>query len=156
MNDYQRSITVNKPVGEVYAAITQHIMDWWSNDLTGAAARAGDSFTISFDETQKTFDIAEAIPNKQVVWKCVKAYIDMTALKNKAEWEGTKLIWTLAAADHGTTLTFLHQGLNKSFECYNVCEAGWDYFIASLQAFLATGIGTPFHKQAAKLKLPPG
>ncbi|MDB5017282.1 MAG: Activator of Hsp90 ATPase 1-like protein [Mucilaginibacter sp.] len=156
MNDYQKSITVNKPVGEVYAAITQHIMDWWSNGLTGAAARAGDSFTISFDETQKTFDIVEAIPNKQVVWKCVKAYIDMASLKNKAEWEGTKLIWTLTAADHGTTLTFLHQGLNQSFECYNVCEAGWDYFIASLQAFLATGIGTPFHKQAAKLKLPPG
>jgi hypothetical protein len=63
----------------------------------------------------------------------------MAFLKNRAEWVGTKLIWTLNAADQGATSTFLHEGLNQSFECYNVCEAGWDYFIASLQAYLATG-----------------
>ncbi len=146
MNDYQKSFTVNKPTSEVYAAITEHISDWWSNDLTGAAARSGDSFTISFDKTSKTMDIVAAIPNKQVVWKCVKAYINMASLKNKAEWVGTKLIWTLSAADKGTTLTFLHEGLNQSFECYKVCEAGWDTFLASLQAYLATGKGAPFLK----------
>jgi hypothetical protein len=48
----------------------------------------------------------------------------MPSLKNKAEWVGTKLIWTLSATDQGTTLTFLQEGLNQSFECYNVCEAG--------------------------------
>jgi hypothetical protein len=32
MKDYQKSITVNKPAGEVYVALTQHITDWWSND----------------------------------------------------------------------------------------------------------------------------
>jgi hypothetical protein len=149
MNDYQKSITVNKPESEVYAAITEHIADWWSNDLTGTATGAGDSFNIAFDKTRKTFDIAEATPNKQVVWKCVKAYIDMASLGNKAEWLGTKLIWTLSAADRGTTLTFLHEGLNQSFECYTVCESGWDYFLASLQAYLTTGKGTPFLKTAS-------
>lgn len=150
MKDYQKSITVNKPVSEVYAAITEHISDWWSDDLTGAAARTGDSFTIAFDETRKTMDIVEAILNRQVVWKCVEAYIDMPSLQNKAEWVGTKMIWTLSAADHDTTLTFLHEGLNQSFECYNVCEAGWDYFIASLQAYLVTGKGMPYLKAAGK------
>jgi hypothetical protein len=72
MIDYQKIITVNKPNSEVYAAITEHISNWWSNDLTGAAARAGDSFTISFGKTRKTMNIMKAIPNKQVVWKCVK------------------------------------------------------------------------------------
>jgi uncharacterized protein YndB with AHSA1/START domain len=148
MNDYQKSITVNKPVSEVYAAITEHIPDWWSNDLTGAAARAGDSFIISFGKTRKTMDIAAAIPNKQVVWKCVEAYIDMPSLKNKAEWVDTRMIWTLGAADQSTTLTFLHEGLNQSFECYTVCEAGWDTFLASLQAYLTTGKGSPFLKAA--------
>lgn len=148
MNDYQKSITVNKPIRDVYAAITEHISDWWSNDLSGAAARAGDSFAIAFDETRKTFDIVEAIPGKQVVWKCVKAYIDMPSLKNKAEWVGTKLIWTISVADQGTTLTFLHEGLNPSFECYNMCEAAWDTFLASLQAYLTTGKGAPFLKAA--------
>lgn len=146
MNDYQKSITVNKPLREVYAAITEHISDWWSDDLTGAAISAGDSFTISFGETRKTMNIVEAIPNKQVVWKCVKAYIDLPSLNNKAEWVGTKLIWTLSAADQGATLTFLHEGLNQNFECYNVCEAGWDTFLVSLQTYLATGKGMPFLK----------
>src|SRR5437762_12475226 len=103
MNDYKKNITVNKPVSEVYKAITEHISDWWSNDLTGAAIYAGESFTIAFGKTRKTFHIVEAIPNKQVTWQCVKAYIDMASLKNKAEWEGSKLIWTLRSNDQRTT-----------------------------------------------------
>ena len=154
MNDYQKSITVNKPISEVYAAITEHIADWWSNDFTGAAARAGDSFDIAFGETRKTFDIEAAVTNEQVVWKCVKAYINNTSLQNKAEWVGTKMIWTFKADDQSTTLTFLHEGLNKNLECYKLCEAGWDMFLASLQVYLTTGKGTPFLKANATKILP--
>ena len=74
----------------------------------------------------------------------------MASLKNKAEWVDTKLIWTLSAADQNTTLTFLHEGLNQSFECYNVCEAGWDQFLASLEAYLTTGKGRPYLKAPGK------
>ncbi len=151
MNDYKKSITVNKSISDVYAAITDHIQDWWSDDFSGAAAQKGDQYTIAFGTTQKTFEILEAVPNQQVVWLCLKAYIDMAALKRKDEWAGTRLIWTIASDDRGTTLTMLHEGLNKSFECYDLCEPAWDYFIASLHAFLTTGSGTPFHKQEAKL-----
>ena len=147
MKDYQKSITVSKSPAEVYAALTQHIPDWWSNDFLGASAKKGDQYNIAFGGTKKTFGIIEAIPGRQVAWKCLKAHIDMAALKNKSEWVGTKLTWTLNAAKEGTTLTFLHEGLNQSFECYNVCESGWDYFIASLQAYLETGKGTPYLKK---------
>lgn len=146
MSDYQKSITVNKPISEVYTAITEHISDWWSNDLTGASANVGDSFTISFGKTQKTFVIVDAIPDKQIIWKCVKAHINNPSLENKAEWVGTKLMWTLNAASQGTVLNFLHEGLNKNLECYKLCEAGWDTFLASLQCYLATGKGAPFLK----------
>jgi len=152
-NDYQKSITVSKPANEVYAAITEHIRDWWSDDLSGAAAKKGDQFNIAFGATRKTFEIAEAILGERVVWLCLKAHIDMAALKRKDEWVGTRLTWTIASGNDGTTLTLLHEGLNKSLECYDVCEAGWDYFIASLHAFLTTGSGTPYHKQEAKLAL---
>ena len=146
MNDYQKSITVNKPVSEVYTTITKHISDWWSNDLVGASAHAGDSFTIAFGETRKTFNIETVVPNEQVIWKCVKAYINNPSLQNKAEWVGTKMIWKLTAAGQNTTLTFLHEGLNKNMECYKLCEAGWDMFLGSLQAYLTTGKGSPFLK----------
>jgi uncharacterized protein YndB with AHSA1/START domain len=146
MDNYKKNITVNKPVSEVYAAITEHIQDWWSNDLIGAAVNAGDSFTISFGKTQKTFEILEVAPNERVVWKCVKAYIDMAILTNKAEWEGTKLIWKISPHSAGTTIYFLHEGLTPDFECYNVCEAGWDTFLTSLQTYLNTGKGLPYQK----------
>lgn len=147
MNNYQKTITVNNPADEVYAAITRHIADWWSDDLTGTTAHAGDQYDIAFGKTKKTFSILEAVPNNRLVWQCDKAHIAMESLKNKAEWVDTKLIWTIGANDQGTTLNFLHEGLNQSFECYDVCEAGWDYFIDSLHAFLTTGVGTPYRKQ---------
>lgn len=149
MNNYQKSITVNKSADEVYAAITEHIADWWSDDLNGATAHTGDQYDIAFGKTQKTFSIIEAVPNERVLWQCNKAYIDMASLTNKAEWVGTKMIWTISANGQDTTLNFLHEGLNQSFECYNVCEAGWDFFIGSLHAFLTTGSGTPYRKQQA-------
>ena len=146
MNDYQKKITVNKPLIEVYAAITENIADWWSNDLAGTTAHAGDSFAIAFGETRKTFDIEVAVPNEQVVWKCVKAYINNSSLQNKAEWVGTKMIWTFKANEQSTTITFLHEGLNKNLACYKLCEAGWDMFLGSLQIYLTTGKGRPFLK----------
>ena len=150
MNDYQKSMTINKPVKEVYESITEHISDWWSEDLTGTSAHAGDSFAIAFGKTRKTFEIVEAIPGKVVIWKCVEAHIDMPSLKNKAEWVGTRMIWTLNAEDKATTLTFMHQGLNKNLECYDVCEAGWNEFLDSLLSYLKTGEGKPHLMVAAK------
>ena len=76
----------------------------------------------------------------------------MDSLKNKTEWEGTRQIWTFSAARQGTTLTFLHEGLNQSLECYDVCEAGWDQFLASLEALLTTGKGMPYLKQDSGVK----
>jgi len=146
MKDYQKSILVNKPAGEVYAAITRHIPDWWSNDYSGAAAQKGDQYKIAFGETRKTFEIIEAIPDQQVTWLCLKAHIAVPNLTKRDEWVGTKLVWAITNEGKSTTLTLHHEGLNKNFECYDVCEPAWDYFISSLQAYLTTGKGTPYLK----------
>jgi len=151
MTDYQKTLTINKPVSEVYNAITKHIADWWSNDLSGAAANVGDSFTIAFGKTQKRFNIIEAIPDEKVVWQCEKAYINMAALTNKSEWIGTKLYWALTPNGNATTLHFLHEGLNQSFECYDVCENGWNFFLASLQLYIETGTGKPNIKKVEQV-----
>jgi hypothetical protein len=152
MKDYQKSITVNNTTQEVYTALTQHIPDWWSDDFAGAAANKGDQYNIAFGETRKTFEIAEAIPGQQITWLCLKAYIDMDDLKKKDEWVGTRISWTIAATGNKTTLTMQHKGLNKGVECYDVCEPAWDYFMKSIELFLTTGQGTPYHKAKAKLE----
>jgi hypothetical protein len=152
MNDYQKTIAVNSTAKAAYDAITLDITDWWSDDFSGAAAHQGDQYNIAFGKTQKTFEITEAIPEKQVVWLCLKAYIDMDSLEKKDEWAGTNIIWTIATGTTGITINMLHQGLNNAVECYNVCEPAWDYFMASLQSFLNTGMGTPYRKKEAKLE----
>jgi len=153
MKDYQKSITVSNTAAKVYSAITEHIPDWWSDDFSGAAAHKGDQYSIAFGQTKKTFEIIEAVPDQQVIWLCLKAHIDMEVLTKKDEWVGTKLIWTIGSdGANSSTLTMLHEGLNKSFECYDVCEPAWDYFMASIQAFLTTGTGTPYRKKEAKLE----
>jgi hypothetical protein len=150
-NDYQKSFIVKNTAREVYAAITEHVQDWWSDDFIGVAAKKGDQYKIAFGDTRKTFEIAEAIPDKKVVWLCHAAYIDLETLTKKDEWVDTRLFFTISSGEEGTTLTFLHEGLNKSFECYSVCEPGWDYFIDSLYKFITTGAGTPYKKAVAKL-----
>lgn len=147
MKDYQKSFAVSKPAVDVYAAITTHIANWWSNDLSGEAVFAGDTFHIAFGKTRKTFSIEEAITNRKLIWKCKKAYIDMASLKDKSEWEGTRIIWTLSPIGESTKLDFLHEGLNQSFECYQVCEQGWDMFLKSLEVYLNTGKGSPYLKK---------
>jgi hypothetical protein len=147
MKDYQKSITVNNTPAEVYTAITANITKWWSDDFSGAAAQKGDQYNIAFGKTQKTFRIGDMIPNQQVVWLCLKAYIDMEDLKKRDEWAGTRIIWTIKPSESGSTLTMLHEGLNENVECYHVCEPAWDYFIASIQSFLTTGSGRPYQKE---------
>ena len=151
MNDYQKTIAVNKPVNEVYTALTEDIAGWWSNDLSGAAAHVGDSFNIAFGKTKKTFNIVEAIPGERVVWECVKAYINNATLENKSEWVGTKMIWTLSGTEKNTVIHFLHEGLNKNLQCYDLCEAGWDMFLSSLETYLTTGKGSPYLKPAVNV-----
>ncbi|GLU51262.1 SRPBCC family protein [Dyadobacter frigoris] len=143
MNDYQKSIIVERPINEVFAAVTEHISDWWSNDLTGSASQIGDRFTIAFAKTKKTMEISEVIPSEKIVWTCIEAYIDMASLENKSEWEGTELIWEFTSVQQTTELTFLHKGLNQNLQCYDVCENGWNTFLASLEMYLKTGKGKP-------------
>lgn len=146
MKDYQKIILLQKSANEVFVAITEHIADWWSNDLTGSANQTGDFFNIAFGQTRKTMEILEIIPDQKVVWKCTKAYIDLGSLENKSEWIGTKMIWQISEKDQKTTLTFLHEGLNPTLQCYDVCEDGWNIFLSSLESYLITGKGKPFLK----------
>jgi hypothetical protein len=147
MQNYQKRITLSASATQTYAAITEHIADWWTNDFSGTSSRKSETFKIAFNNTRKTIAIVEAIPDERIVWECTEAYIDMAALKNKAEWVGTKMIWTISPSENGSILNFLHEGLNESFECYEICEQGWDMFLSSLESYLNTGKGTPFLKK---------
>ena len=63
------------------------------------------------------------------------------------EWDGTKVLFELTEQGiQETELSFRHVGLTPTFECYDMCRDGWDYFLDSLVAYVERGKGTPFGK----------
>lgn len=142
--DYTCQIIVPQTEATVFEVLTKSIPDWWTQNFEGAAALVNDIFKIRFGNTHKTMQIEAIIPNKKVVWRCLQAYIDMKSLNNKSEWEGTQMVWEIAPNGDSTSLLLTHHGLNRDFECYDVCEKGWDYYIKeSLYPLLTSGTGMP-------------
>lgn len=147
---YQKSMTVDATVSDIFLALTNKLSDWWTTGLEGNATQTGDKFTVRFDATFKTFEVEELIPGKKIIWKCADTLIDIAAFENKKEWLGTKIVWEIASKQGSTQLKMTHYGLTPALECYPVCENGWSSFLASLQQLLLTGKGTPFTHQALK------
>ncbi len=69
----------------------------------------------------------------------------------RSEWVGTRLRFELApAADGSTELRFEHEGLEPTLECFELCRAGWQQFLGSLQRFVETGRGEPYRLASAR------
>ncbi len=45
---------------------------------------------------------------------------------------------------------FRHVGLRPSFDCYEMCEDGWEHFLTSLVGYVDRGEGTPFGAECAR------
>lgn len=130
---------------EVFESFKLRIADWWTLIVEGASQKTNGKFTVRFGNTYKTMLVEEAIPGKQVVWKCIDALIDISEQKNKREWIGTKIVWDIQSESNRTKITLTHIGLTTDFECYDVCEKGWTFFFTeSLYKILTTNQGLPY------------
>ena len=89
--------------------------------------------------------VEKSIPNKLLIWKVVAAnmFIEGGSTRND-EWVGTRIRWKIAETGSESDVSLLHQGLVPSFECYDTCKNGWEYFLGSLKEFLQTGKGAPY------------
>lgn len=144
---YHLSISVSRTPEEAFESLTNGLSDWWTDSIAGLHSEVGDIFTVHFGSTMKTMRIDELIPNEKIVWKCIKAFINLPGLSNKSEWEGTTISWMIHQEDGETKIRMRHEGLTPEIECYGVCEKGWNFYIAeSLKSYLAVGQGQPFHQ----------
>jgi uncharacterized protein YndB with AHSA1/START domain len=147
-SNYQKSIIVAAPPGEVFEAVTQRIPEWWSKDFAGLSKSTGDEFTVRFGPTFKTMRVTEVVMDSKIEWLCIDQHIEvppgMEPLKNKAEWVGNSIIWEVEPGDGVTILKHTHIGLNPEVECWAICEQGWDQTLQSISQLLTTGIGRPF------------
>jgi len=141
--DYKCTVNAKVSAEEAYRKVAS-VSAWWNQRSTGKAQKVGDTFRVDFGETWVNFEIVEAVPNKRVVWHVTDC--NLHSFKDRKEWKDTRVVWDLTAADDTTTITMTHAGLTPEVECFNACQAGWNFHVGeSLLKLLTENHGVPDH-----------
>jgi hypothetical protein len=139
--DFQASFTFAQTPGEVFDAVT-NVRGWWSEALEGDSLHQGDEFTYRHaDIHYSRHRLVEVIPDQRMVWLTLDGSINF--VDDKAEWNGTRVIFEVVESDGQTTLHFTHEGLTPQLDCFEGCSGGWRYYLESLQELIVNGKGKP-------------
>jgi len=144
-NSYAQKIIVSTTPDAAYRALTSEFDMWWT-ESSGPINAVGDKVTFRFDPTYWTMCATKLVPNTSVELECIEAHHIHKGLPDsiRREWEGTKLKWRIQRHGDNTKISFVHEGLIPSLNCYEICEMGWDhFFVNSLKKYLDSGKGTP-------------
>ena len=147
---YTREIVVSSTPDEAYKALTIGFNEWWTTDCN-SVADIEDKITFKFGPSYWVMRASNLVPGKLVELECIDADHVHDGMPSSIlnEWKGSKLKWNIQKQELETKITFVHDGLAPSLECYEVCEQGWDYFfVNSLKQYLDTGEGSPFENEA--------
>ncbi|MBK8516711.1 MAG: SRPBCC domain-containing protein [Saprospiraceae bacterium] len=137
--DFEYSFATSKKASEVFAHLINP-KNWWvglfgetiegiSEDLNEEFAfRAGDGVHYS---NQK---LIKLVADKKIVWLVTES--NLSFLKNKNEWAGTKICFDMAQVGDKTKITFTHIGLLPEIECYGGCSSAWTQYLQNLQEYL--------------------
>ena len=140
--DYHITLTVDAAPPEVFKNIN-NVAAWWNDEVKGSSQQLNDEFTVQFGDMHvSTQKLIEVVPDKKVVWLVTGSQLNF--IKDKQEWNNSKISFELSKHEGKTRINFTHFGLVPEIECYNSCTKGWDYYIkGSLLKLLTEGKGTP-------------
>lgn len=145
MNDKNLTFafTVNQTPEEVFTAIN-NVCEWWTGEIEGNTGKLGDEFVYRYKDIHYSkMRITELIPNKKVVWVVLES--SLSFVKDKNEWNDTKIIFEISKKGDGTEIHFTHLGLVPKCECFDRCFEGWNFYINdSLKSLITTGKGKTF------------
>ena len=140
-SDFAVTIMVDQTPAEAFDAIAD-IPGWWNENFKGSAKSLHDVFSIQFGETFVDCKIVELAPEKKAVWLVTDCNLHWLA--DKKEWNGTRVVWDIAANGKATEITMTHVGLVPEIECFENCKKGWNFFIGeSLFKLLTEKKGLP-------------
>ena len=147
-SDYTTEVFIAASPESVYQAITQNIDQWWT-ELCNPAVQPDDHFEVRFEKgTWWRMLVAASEASRFLAWKVVEANHELENITRKDEWKGTIIEWRIRNKGAGSAVTLTHQGLLPGLECFDICRAGWVYFLGSLKDFLETGTGHPYKAPA--------
>jgi hypothetical protein len=135
-------LVLHRTPQEVYDAVG-NVRGWWSESVVDDTASAGAEWDYRYQDVHSCrIRVAEAVPGERVAWEVLENHFTFTA--DPREWVGTRIVFEIAPSGDGTVLTFTHEGLVESHECYGVCVQGWDFYVGeSLRELVETGRGRP-------------
>jgi hypothetical protein len=144
--DYSVSITVNATTQEAFKRINS-VTKWWTENLKGSSEKLNDEFTVRFGDVHMSKQkLVEIIPDKKVVWLVTDSRLNF--IKDKQEWNGTKISFEISEKNNKTQVRFTHHGLIPEIECFDACSNAWgDYITNSLRKLINTGKGEPTPKE---------
>jgi len=135
-------LIVDQSPQEVFDAIND-VRGWWSGEIDGRTDELGAEFTYRYKNMHRsTQKITELVPGKRVVWEISNAQLNF--VKDRNEWNGTRIVFEIARKAGKTELRFTHVGLVQAFQCYGDCSGAWGFYINdSLRKLITTGKGEP-------------
>ncbi len=139
---FSTSILVDQSPLEVFNAIN-NVRGWWSEGIEGNTNKEEDEFIFQVKDVHFSKQrLTEVIPGKKVVWLVTDS--ELSFVKSKNEWTGTKIIFEISETGNQTKLVFTHEGLVPGVECYHACSPAWtEYIQHSLLSLISTGKGDP-------------
>jgi uncharacterized protein YndB with AHSA1/START domain len=145
-SNFTLTLWFNQTPQQVFQAIT-NVRGWWSEDMEGSTAETGDEFIYHYKDIHYCkVRLIEVIPDQKVVWLILNNYFSFT--EDHTEWKNTKVCFEISEIDGKSQLRFTHMGLVPEYECYQVCQDGWNNFIKnSLYQLVTTGKGQPNPKE---------
>lgn len=140
--NFTTTILVDRTPEEAFDAIND-VRAWWSGEIEGRTDVLGAEFTYRYKELHRTTQkLTELVPGKKIVWQVTDSHIEF--VRDKTEWDGTKIVFEIAPKGAKTEIRFTHVGLVPTIECYDGCSGAWSFYVnESLRGFLAKGRGEP-------------
>ena len=125
--NFNTTMVVDQTPDEVFEAIKQ-VRGWWAGKIDGSADKLGDEFTYRYKDFHWSKQrVTELVPGKKVVWLVLDGALNF--VKDKSEWNGTKITFEIAKKKAGTEVRFTHVGLAPDHECCEACSGAWSSLI---------------------------
>lgn len=135
MHALEQSITINSTPSLVYQALTTEagLQAWHTADATGVGTglwHLGKSGKSGFE-----WEVRESTPDDTVSCACIDG---------PGSSPGTEVRYTMSANPAGGTDVYLvHSGWNSREGEYDKCDDRWAALLASLKAYIESGVPSP-------------